>query len=98
MSEPFGKEFGTSVVEAFEIEVFPNKRCCGIGTKVMKELCEWADKHNIVLSLTPDNYQGTSVVFLRKWYRTFGFKPNKGRNKDFRTQQAFVRKPERKGE
>ena len=58
----------------------------GTGTKVMQELCRFADEHHLRIVLTPnssDNAFGTtSYARLVKFYKRFGFLENKGRQKD----------------
>ena len=47
-----------------------------------------------MLSLSPStDFGASSVSRLTKFYRRFGFKPNKGRNKDFRTRDTMLRNP-----
>lgn len=74
---------------------FPkDKRKQGAGSQVMTEIVAWADTHNAILSLTPSkDFGASSVGRLEKFYRRFGFKPNKGRNKDFRTRDTMLRYP-----
>ena len=74
---------------------FPkDKRKQGAGSQVMTEIVAWADSHNAILSLTPSkDFGASSVKGLERFYRRFGFKPNKGRNKDFRTRDSMLRYP-----
>lgn len=74
---------------------FPkDKRKQGSGSQVMAEIVAWADSHDAILSLTPSkDFGASSVGRLEKFYRRFGFKPNKGRNKDFRTRDTMLRYP-----
>lgn len=82
-----------SVVSLDEIVVPKEQRGSGVGTRVMEEIVAEADRNGWTVALTPSNAKGGSVTRLREFYRRFGFVPNKGRNKDFRTTQAYVRKP-----
>lgn len=70
----------------------------GIGSKVMEELCDYADRDNKTITLTPaikDDYQGTtSQSRLIEFYKRFGFVLNKGRNKDFTISELMYRLPE----
>jgi hypothetical protein len=72
-----------------------NLRGKGKGSAAMKALVAWADKNNHILSLTPSADYGTKVTTLKQFYNRFGFVPNKGRNKDYRTRDSFIRYPER---
>lgn len=74
---------------------FPkDKRKQGAGSQVMAEIVAWADSHNAILSLSPSkDFGASSVKRLERFYRRFGFKPNKGRNKDFRTRDTMLRYP-----
>lgn len=77
------------------IEVPKDKRKQGIGSKVLTEICEYADKNNLRILLTTgvrDPYHGTtSMERLKKFYKRFGFVENKGRNKDFTISQNMIR-------
>lgn len=69
----------------------------GIGSKVINELCDYADKNQKVICLTPavkDDYQGTtSQSRLMEFYKRFGFVLNRGRNKDFSISELMYRLP-----
>ena len=66
----------------------------GNGTRFMEDLTKNADANGWILALTPDTtYGGTSVARLKKFYKRFGFKDNKGRNTDFNTKESMVRTP-----
>jgi len=69
----------------------------GIGSKVMEELCDYADRNQKIITLTPavkDDYQGTtSQSRLIDFYKKFDFVLNKGRNKDFTISELMFRLP-----
>lgn len=77
------------------IKVQPDARGKGVATKAMQDLIAQADKEGKTLALTPDplGKGGLSKAQLTKWYKGFGFVPNKGRNKDYRTRETMLRKP-----
>jgi|LakMenE18May11ns_1017448.scaffolds.fasta_scaffold8831460_1 predicted GNAT family N-acyltransferase len=76
------------------IKVDKDKRGQGLGTTVMKEILDFAQKHNLRVTLTPSKDLGaTSVGRLVKFYRSFGFVPNKGRNKDYRISDTMIWTP-----
>ena len=66
----------------------------GNGSRFMEDLTKLADKNGWILGLTPDtSFGGTSVSRLKKFYKRFGFFPNKGRKADFNTREAMIRRP-----
>ena len=81
------------LMDLYSIVVPKDKRGQGLGSKVMKEIISWADQNDIIISLTPSGDLGSSVSRLKKFYSGLGFKLNKGRNKDFRTQNTMIRYP-----
>lgn len=74
-----------------KIEVPKGGRNTGQGTMVMEEIVAAADSQGIDIALTPSDAFGSSKARLEKFYRRFGFMPNKGRNKDFTTREAMIR-------
>lgn len=76
-----------------KIVVSENQRSEGIGTKVMNDLIDYADKNNLPIGVTPDTTFGGSKTRLESFYKKFGFVRNKGRNKDFNFRETFVRQP-----
>lgn len=75
------------------IRVAKEEQGLGLATKIMGELIEAADKNNWNLALSPDGSFGSSKVRLEVFYRRFGFRPNKGRTRDFNTWETMVRYP-----
>ena len=69
-----------------------NNKNSGNGTRFMEDLIRNADKNGWILTLTPDDSFGGSVPRLKKFYKRFGFKDNKGRNTDFETRESMLRK------
>ncbi len=70
------------------------KRKQGTGSAVMQELVAFADRNNLIMTLTPDtSYGGSSVTRLKSFYRRFGFRPNIGGRKDFRFSGTMLRRP-----
>ena len=70
----------------------------GVGSKVMSELIEYADKNNQIIALTPSKDFGSSVNKLIQFYKKFGFKMNKGANKNFEFRDTMLRYPTQKGQ
>jgi len=69
----------------------------GVGTQIMNELISYADQVGKRVELSPgvkDSYQGTtSRGRLVNFYKRFGFKENKGRNKDYSMSNSMFREP-----
>ena len=65
----------------------------GAGTAYMEALTAYADATGKQIALTPSADFGGTVTRLHKFYKRFGFVENKGKNKDFTTQEAMVREP-----
>lgn len=66
------------------------KRNRGIGTKVMEEICDFADKHKLNILLTPTSEFGGNKRRLIQFYKSFGFE----KNKDYRYRESMIRKPQ----
>lgn len=67
----------------------------GNGTRFIQDFTREADKEGWTLALTPDDSFGaTSVSRLKKFYKRFGFKENKGKNADLTINESMIRKPE----
>jgi tRNA nucleotidyltransferase/poly(A) polymerase len=76
-------------------KIFIDKQFRGnnYANDAMKLLFQYADKNNLIITLTPDNMWGASVPKLKVWYKSLGFVENKGRKKDFQTMQLMYRLP-----
>ena len=95
----------------FSLVLIPNSRSIGLmlmvvdkdqqgggsGSKAMEELCSFADKHKMRITLSPmgkDARTGTtSKSRLVEFYKRFGFYENKGRKRDFTTMEDMIRDP-----
>lgn len=86
-------ETDSKIVTINYISMSSDQRGQGTGSKVLKELCKWADKNNVTLALTPVDYLGTSQNQLIRWYKRFDFKLNKGKKRDFRVSEYMIRTP-----
>lgn len=75
------------VAELSDIWINKEIQGSGVGTQVMREITQWADQNGVTLYLSlGDKDQGrgtTSSGRLRKFYKTFGFRDNRGRGKRF---------------
>ncbi|UKK52167.1 hypothetical protein L6472_06185 [Prevotella sp. E13-17] len=71
-----------------------DERGQGNGTRFMEDLTRLADEKGWTLALTPDtSFGASSISRLKKFYKRFGLKDNKGRNTDFYTRESMVRRP-----
>lgn len=77
--------------ELSKIETPKGERGKGLATKRMKALIAEADVAGVPLALSPSSDFGSSKPKLTKWYKSLGFKPNKGRNKNFATRETMIR-------
>jgi hypothetical protein len=77
-------------IKLHNFEVPKEKRGQGIGTWALKNLTKGADKSGkrIVLTAVPEKGKKAK---LDKFYKSFGFVPNKGRNKDFSISDTMIR-------
>ena len=65
----------------------------GEGTKLMKDICEYADKTKKIIILSPSDEFGGNKKRLIEFYKRFGFVENKGKNKDFEIFESMYRLP-----
>ena len=77
-----------------KIFIHDDYRGRGFANSAMKEILDYANKNNIILTLTPDNMWGASKNKLINWYKSLGFVMNTGKRKDFYTIQLMYRIPE----
>lgn len=73
-----------------KIVIDKKNRSEGIGTSVMNEICDFADKHKLRIALTPSSDFGGSKSRLIKFYKSFEFKNYKG----YEFRQSMVRIPQ----
>jgi phosphopantetheine adenylyltransferase len=78
-------------IELNLIKIKPEYKGQGWATKILDDLSEYAQENNKILTLTPSDTFGASKSRLEKFYKRFGFVPNKGKNKDFTTKDAMIR-------
>ena len=63
----------------------------GVGSTVMRDIAQWADINGKTITLSPSGDFGGSVVRLKKFYKSFGFVENKGKNKDYEISESMYR-------
>lgn len=79
----------SKVIILSQIIIDKESRGQGVGTKVMEEICAFADKYQLRIALTPSSDFGGSKSRLIKFYKSFGFKNYKG----FEFRESMVREP-----
>jgi len=69
----------------------------GIGSYAMKAINHYADHHGKTITLSPESMgKGQpSKSKLVSFYRSHGYMPNKGRNKDYRFSDSMIRSPKK---
>jgi GNAT superfamily N-acetyltransferase len=84
----------TGHITIHEISLPADQRGQGIGSEVMRELCDLADREGLQLALTPDTvYGASSVSRLVSFYRGLGFSANSGRKRDYEISESMRREP-----
>jgi hypothetical protein len=68
-------------------------RNSGVGTAVMNDLIRYADSNKQIVTLTPASDFGGNKNRLIQFYKSFGFKLNKGHYKSFEFSDLMIRYP-----
>ena len=86
------------IIKLDSIIVSKQDRKTGVGSSVMQEITDYADKHNLRIALTPaikgDPGETTSRGRLVRFYKRFGFKENKGRYANYSISAGMIRDPQ----
>lgn len=89
-----------NAIELSNIVVSRENQKQGVGSAVMQEIVDFAERHGRIIVLDPalkDKKHGTtSQSRLRQFYKRFGFIDNKGRNKDYNFRNLMIRYPKNK--
>jgi GNAT superfamily N-acetyltransferase len=89
------QHFGGKHISVDAIIIDPSSRQGGVGTDAMNRIITVADVQGWTLSLSPStDFGASSKGRLEKFYKRFGFKPNKGRVQDFTISDAMLRLPQ----
>ena len=64
----------------------------GVGTAILSDVIDYADRVRKTITLTPTSEFGTKER-LKKWYKANGFVENKGRKTDFTISDTMYRLP-----
>ena len=84
---------GNKAIEVASIKIKDKtQRRKGLGTSLMTEIAGLCDKYELLCVLTPDNSE-SSMTGLLRFYKSFGFVSNTGRNKDFTYRNSMIRYP-----
>lgn len=75
------------------IIINPEYRESGIGTKIMNDLIDYADKNKKIITLTPSSDFGGNKNRLTQFYKRFGFKLNRGVHKSYEYMDTMIRWP-----
>lgn len=73
--------------------IITKEKNSGYGTKLMQDICDYVDKNNKIVILTPSDEFGGNKKRLIEFYKRFGFVENKGKNKDFEIFESMYRLP-----
>jgi GNAT superfamily N-acetyltransferase len=80
-------------IKLSRIIVDPNFRDKGIGTSILNDLVDYADKTKKIVTLTPSSDFGGNKNRLVQFYKKFGFKMNKGIHKSYEYMDSMIRWP-----
>jgi len=75
------------------IIINPEFRGGGVGTDIMNDLINYADKTKKIITLTPSSDFGGNKNRLVQFYKRFGFKLNKGVHKSYEYMDSMIRWP-----
>lgn len=84
----YSKPINTIILS--QIVVPKEARNEGTGSKVMDEICKFADKHKLKIALTPSSDYGGFKAKLIQFYKRFDFKKYKG----FEHKETMERDPQ----
>jgi predicted GNAT family N-acyltransferase len=83
----------TKSLKLSRIIIKPEFRGGGVGTDIMTELVNYADKNKKIITLTPSSDFGGNKNKLTQFYKRFGFKLNKGIYKSYEYRDSMIRWP-----
>lgn len=87
----------TGAINVHALKVAPELQNQGHASAYMRDLTDYADQNQKTIALNAEAYGGEPGLRtnqLKKWYRSFGFIPNKGRNKDYMFKENHIRYPQ----
>jgi len=80
-------------IKLSRIVIDPNFRDKGIGSSILNDLVNYADKTKKIVTLTPSSDFGGNKNRLVQFYKKFGFKMNKGVHKSYEYMDSMIRWP-----
>lgn len=75
-------------IELANIEVRPENRGKGVGNAVIKRIQDFAREKGLPITLRPKADRGKKEA-LDRFYRSLGFKKNRGRDMDYELSSPF---------
>lgn len=73
------------------------QRSQGLAARAFTDLLAYADTNALIVALTPAGVPSGKGMLsdrqLRAWYTRHGFRPNTGRSRDHRFNEALIREP-----
>ena len=96
--EKYKNEFKTINIYEFANKIsidliIVKEKNSGYGTKLMQEICDYADNNRKTIILSPSDEFGGNMKKLIEFYKRFGFVENKGKSKDFEIFERMYRIP-----
>ena len=73
--------------------IYVNNRNEGYGSAFMEALTDICDEYGLICTLSETSEYGSSLERLRKFYKRYGFRINKGRKADHRFWVGMIREP-----
>jgi GNAT superfamily N-acetyltransferase len=80
-------------IKLSRIVINPDFRDKGVGTSILNDLINYADKSKKIVTLTPSSDFGGNKNRLVQFYKKFGFKMNKGVHKSYEYMDTMIRWP-----
>jgi GNAT superfamily N-acetyltransferase len=80
-------------IKLSRIVINPDFRDKGVGTSLLNDLINYADKTKKIVTLTPSSDFGGNKNRLVQFYKKFGFKMNKGVHKSYEYMDTMIRWP-----
>lgn len=80
-------------IKLSRIVINPDFRNKGVGTSILNDLINYADKTKKIVTLTPSSDFGGNKNRLVQFYKKFGFKMNKGVHKSYEYMDTMIRWP-----
>lgn len=80
-------------IKLSKIVINPESRNEGVGSELMLDLINYADKFSKIITLTPSSDFGGNKNKLIQFYKKFGFKINRGVYKSYEYSDYMIRYP-----